>query len=309
MKSTRPTFALLTLLSSGLLSSGATAALVFSSNFDNGTSGAVDAIADLGTPAVGSFAFENPATASYGFVSGGTDRAFTTGNDGNTRITIAGADGPLNTAFQASPGTTFGSQTPDNRLYANFAASSLTGGNGATVSFDVGSYGTQNSGAFKAMVIRGLSSTNDEVFETWIGMGSSGGTRFVYAREAGDTTYLRTANGAGTPAGTRVYSGMPGWNSTNNASAPGGMATITISIQDGMVTYGASAGNPGGTLTFGQNSGATDIAQLEFSSVNFNQGGNSGYWLDNVTVNTVVPEPSAALLGGLGFLVLLRRRR
>lgn len=31
-------------------------------------------------------------------------------------------------------------------------------------------------------------------------------------------------------------------------------------------------------------------------------------WVDNITVNAI-PEPSAALLGGLGFLALLRRRR
>lgn len=36
----------------------------------------------------------------------------------------------------------------------------------------------------------------------------------------------------------------------------------------------------------------------------------AGGWIDDVSVNvTAVPEPSAALLGGLGALLLLRRRR
>ena len=301
--------AILAVLSPALLSTAATGALVFASNFDDGTTGVVDAITDLGAPSVGSWAFENPGTATYGSVSAGADRAFTTGSDGNTRVTIPGADGPLNTAFQASPGTTLGTQAVDNRLFANFSAADITGGNSATVSFDYGSFGTQNSGAFKALVVRGLSASGDEIFETWFGLGSAGSTRFIYAREAGDTTYLRTAFNAGTPEGTRVFSGIPGFNSTNTASPPGNLNTVGISLSDGEVTY-SSGGNPDATLTFGQNSAATEISQLEFTSVNFNQNGNSGYWLDNVTVDSVVvPEPTAALLGSLGLLTLLRRRR
>ena len=39
-----------------------------------------------------------------------------------------------------------------------------------------------------------------------------------------------------------------------------------------------------------------------------NSGVGSGYDIDNVSL-VAVPEPSAALLGGLGLLALLRRRR
>ncbi len=298
----------LSVISFAALVSGAHAALVFSANFDDGTSGVVDDLTDLGTPAVGSFAFENTGTSTYGDISNASsgNKAFTSGNDANTRITINGATN--NVPFEASPGTNFLGTDADNRLYANFAASSITGGVGATVQFDVGSYGTQNLGVFKALVVRGLSSTGDEVFETWISFGSSTATRRIYAREAGDTTYTRFSNSDGAPAGSLVYSSIAGWNSTDPTSAPGNLNTVTIGIQDGLVTYGSESGTAGSTLVFGQNSAATDIAQLEFTSVNYNQGGNSGYWLDNVTVETI-PEPSAALLGGLGALALLRRRR
>ena len=164
------------------------------------------------------------------------------------------------------------------------------------------------------MTIRGLSSTGDEVFEAWVGFGSGNTTRFVYARGAGDTTYTRTATNAGNPAGTLIYNQISGdWNGTNNASKPGGMDTLTIEVVDGLVTYGLSTGNAGSTLTFAQNSGATDLARLEFASLNNRIGENAGFWLDNITVNSTfapVPEPgSAVLLGVLALAGLVRCRR
>jgi MYXO-CTERM domain-containing protein len=48
------------------------------------------------------------------------------------------------------------------------------------------------------------------------------------------------------------------------------------------------------------------------SSVSLRQGGSTtapgGVVIDNIVVSSI-PEPSAALLGGLGLLALLRRRR
>ena len=72
----------------------------------------------------------------------------------------------------------------------------------------------------------------------------------------------------------------------------GSKATISV----GTTTYG--------TFTLAQQTNA----YLTFSAFNY---GNDQFGLgtfDNLAV-TLVPEPGAALLGGLGFLTLLRRRR
>ncbi|MFK7911370.1 MAG: PEP-CTERM sorting domain-containing protein [Akkermansiaceae bacterium] len=288
---------------------GLQAALIFSADFDNGTSGAVDAIGDLGAPSVGTFTTDNVVSgaATYGFITNAAsgDKAFTSGNDANTRMTVLGAG--IST-FEASPSTSFRGVAPTNRMYANFAAADITGGLGATVQFDTGAFGTQNLGAVKGLIVRGLSSVGDEVFETLITHGSGSGTRRIYAREVGDSTYTRSGTSAGAPQGTQVFTSIDAWNGTNNTVEPANLNTLTITIQNGFVTYASESGTAGGTLSFAQNSGATDIAQLEFTSWNNNQGGNSGYWLDDVSVNTI-PEPSSTALLGLGGLALILRRR
>ena len=49
-------------------------------------------------------------------------------------------------------------------------------------------------------------------------------------------------------------------------------------------------------------------AYTSFNEVVFSQGGGNNFSIDNVTV-TFVPEPASAMLGALGALALLRRRR
>ena len=51
-------------------------------------------------------------------------------------------------------------------------------------------------------------------------------------------------------------------------------------------------------LTFGANDGY----------INMEATGNVNSYYDNLSIQTI-PEPSTALLGGLGLLALLRRRR
>jgi MYXO-CTERM domain-containing protein len=71
----------------------------------------------------------------------------------------------------------------------------------------------------------------------------------------------------------------------------------------GTATY--TAGDYGSkSITVNNVAAATDIR------IGFWQGTSGNAGLDNVAVSvTPVPEPSAALLGGLGMLCLLRRRR
>jgi hypothetical protein len=61
-----------------------------------------------------------------------------------------------------------------------------------------------------------------------------------------------------------------------------------------------------GTLkdTNGGASGFGALAAVGFG--NFNSGNDQNLVVDNLTI---VPEPSVALLGGIGVLALLRRRR
>jgi len=90
----------------------------------------------------------------------------------------------------------------------------------------------------------------------------------------------------------------------DTAVRSGGSGTVTVDVDGTQVgTFDQSVGASYVTKSF--NFTATGTS----ATVDFNYGatvGNNGYMLDNVTV---VPEPSAALLGGFGLLALLRRRR
>lgn len=91
---------------------------------------------------------------------------------------------------------------------------------------------------------------------------------------------------------TAVRSGTPGSPSMTVKVDGSTLDTITTAVGTSYVTksYSFTAAGPSATLEF-------DYA----GTVN-----TWGFMLDNVNV---VPEPSAALLGGLGLLALLRRRR
>lgn len=79
----------------------------------------------------------------------------------------------------------------------------------------------------------------------------------------------------------------------------------------GLFTLGASEISDEGTFSRGLNTWKIDYNALS-GGVNFNNeyftGDGSGKFV-NITAMTVIPEPSAMLLGALGGLALLRRRR
>lgn len=292
-------FALSALLACGL-SGAASAATVFSEDFDSRTSGNVTAASDLGSDWV----FTG---STYGAISSGTDKAYTTGSSGaqngaGQNVFAEGA--PFPNTFTVDPATAA------NKLSVDFDAVQVNSPNAATVAFETGSFGTQNAGSFKALVVRGLSEAGDEVFETFIAFGSGNGTRRIHHRAIGDTTYTRTGSSAGSPAGTQVYTNLPGtWNSTNATAKPSNLHGLTLTLENGQITYSVDAGTAGGTLSFAL-SNTDNLASLEFTSFQNGATGNAGYWLDNISVNgTLVPEPGSLALLGLGGLAMIRRRR
>ncbi len=77
-------------------------------------------------------------------------------------------------------------------------------------------------------------------------------------------------------------------------------------------THSAGLFNGSVTMNLGSFSGLTNRT-VTFTFVDRAQGNNNSTgmytFIDNVTLTGTIPEPSAALLGGLGLLALVRRRR
>lgn len=145
------------------------------------------------------------------------------------------------------------------------------------------------------------------------------------------TGFLAAAN-VGATSGTSTFGVRRGTASGSNTTPFGGTSTIT----GGFTTSGYLGLVAGTTYTallsitrdtsstafvsttingFTQSGTATGVnaSQISFDTVSILGGSSTvatgqSFTIDNVNV-TVVPEPAAALLGSLGFLGLLRRRR
>ena len=121
------------------------------------------------------------------------------------------------------------------------------------------------------------------------GAGVAGGHDFINLTGAGAAGVLTYGGTLTLDIGTTFGVGSYTWNLFDFASKTDTLATISLADQ-----YA-------GSLLDGDLNGIWDLTS----------GGNSWQFTESTGVLglTVIPEPSAALLGGLGVLALLRRRR
>jgi hypothetical protein len=201
--------------------------------------------------------------------------------------------------------------------------------------FQVGAAGTSNQ-AF-------LGSSTSSLIKQGAGTLSIGGVNTLFA--APITVSAGTLYVTGTLGTSAVSVGANGTVGRNGATTTGGLGgNLTIAAGGNLDLTGATLGEAStgilgitsGTLTLG-GLAFTDLLNWDFASAAVGtyklieaagtvdlttlytspetaftfSSGNKGYFTDAGGLNAVIiiPEPKAALLGGLGLLALLRRRR
>jgi hypothetical protein len=117
---------------------------------------------------------------------------------------------------------------------------------------------------------------------------------------------------SGTTVGLSIF--FTGGASFYQVFRNGGVVNSTVGFTDngfnievgstGTATYALSFGSFSQTGTFGN--GVTSIDNIRVFNSNAGGGGQFNVFANNITV---VPEPAVAMLGSLGMLALLRRRK
>lgn len=211
------------------------------------------------------------------------------------------AGGPITYALIGSGNATQHSNGGNQLTLANFPGQ--FGNNVGRVSLNY-NFATQANALDQALVfsfqIKDVFSFDDP--SEWVSF-TVGETQLPFITE-GSAGALFRING-----GTQLWTS--GTGTVGPSWAPNDYITITLSGADG----NSSAFNNGGSIA-NIKIGSTDAgtftlsqqtnAYLTFSSSSPSSFGGGNF--DNLSVSAV-PEPSAALLGGLGALALLRRRR
>ena len=101
-----------------------------------------------------------------------------------------------------------------------------------------------------------------------------------------------------------VIGTLPSFASSTNPYDPSSLQTFNVTLDGTALTYAAS-GLTSQTTTI-LNSG-TELSSIKWEITGASANAQ-GFWLDNVSVETV-PEPSSLALIGLGSLALILRRR
>ena len=267
---------------------------IFDSNFNDATaSTAVTSVSGLGTLSAGTWSFVDAVHGGISTDVGGDKAAAFSFTDTLpfTGMTVMPANGvAFGTSYPATKILDAGGSKP-SALIANLASpGSFTGGDSTTISFKWGQVGLATSPSCKQAFVRGLDASGNEVFElVFTHLNPQTGCQ-VFARDAsGDSSTVTGTLGTGTPEGTLLISAMPNTSHANaNLVEPTGLLGVTVTLENGQVTYafskGTATGNP---LTYAVNSAATTITKLEFSAT-YNSTistGKVGYWLDDVVVS------------------------
>ena len=136
-------------------------------------------------------------------------------------------------------------------------------------------------------------------------------TNYRVANRALDTSGTGVVSTTGTNAGTLS---LAVFKFTINTNA-GANETFSLWLSPDLSEFDGAEGSLGTAVLSNQslsNMGINSISSIAFGS-NYVSTGTPTLGLDEIrlgtTVAAVIPEPRAALLGGLGLLMLLRRRR
>ena len=182
---------------------------------------------------------------------------------------------------------------------------SVDGSNFVSAHLNLGSYINDAKGTANGMFF--LAATISEVSGSWLALGFSA----LGSPSTGGA--FTTQEGLGTIAyrGSGVLSMWAGPNTSNGVTGTSeqtGARTLTVTLDltgyDGSTSFG--------TVTWHDSVlgeiGTFDYTEAnDFGSLLLSKNATSGSY-SNLTL-TQIPEPSVALLGGLGLLALLRRRR
>ena len=108
---------------------------------------------------------------------------------------------------------------------------------------------------------------------------------------------------------------LDGYLNSNNAGA-GALENISIGLAAGgfTISFDGSGSEDFTTGLLGYTGAGTNLTRVTFEDIDGSSATSNddraGFFLDNVIAQgSVIPEPSALLLGALGSLLLLRRHR
>jgi hypothetical protein len=290
--------AVMTAIFAMTLLSGAQAAVVWSDDFSGSERGAT-------------------APNPYNFPGGaGTNDYTVTSVAGVTFSVSGGISGVLNTADTSTAGA-----TPNIAVFGNqFAPASYPAGTQVTLEFDIRVNSMIAATAASAPRLS-IINANAEVFTVGFSHAAFTGSiaggdalGFYYGTTAGAN--INPANGIGVSTfNFGVYSSTTAANNDTNAGSGLDFFRVTLSLTQGSTAVTGSITDLGTSTTVSFPGTTALTTALNWSGVTqdgfrFTTGlsGTSNYDIDNVSVS-VVPEPSAALLGGCGLLGWIGRRR